>query len=863
MNELSVLLLNLLCLGVLIALLIAGGTMVANRPSQELPVWFHVPLCQNVEHATCPKGPLQPVGTFGSNDAANAADAAGGCCWAVTPPTKYTDAQSRVVGGSPPYPAVNLASTWFDESEFVSGVPGFTDYTGSKASLTSTLQPKRAFTGQCVRADPNAGSTPRDRSAGGTGAGSSYSFVVPTQLMVEGFHYMPKILRSDALELWDAEIVVSKSGPGLAADACTTADQAAGMCRRWRFDNATADKRPRVCSAHTNPVVPRSGLKMSSPDTSASGGRRRSRNLLKGGGSSYGGYAGSEPSYRTRNGRSVTYLSSTRTRTDYGYSEHQHVIAAEAGTTIRVEPPSYFADNNTSPEFRAKFPTPSRAINEDWLTPGSVKYTKERELFHATTVALGDRRGYAGSRGNAETSIAKRLGSYSTDFAYSLYLPSSSPTKKGALPGREQVVYANLAADQYGEDDDPDSLFLHNGSPNLVLTVRFRGMSNPYATAADPTQRSVAFPKVFVALVTPDDDSNYGIGCLLLVVGSLGLPCLFFCFLNCSENDTLEDTCGDDETCCLTGCLSCAWTKSSGGDSSSSSDSYSRHSSSVATYNPMKSAGADGGAMKADTAFDAFMRNGIPVSNCRSSPYRDVNGDHTTVPASYYTSVDISTNDVSSLHSHRINTSLKYLKVHNNDVNILNGLEKYTVLETLIATNNNLKNLCLGYGRVESNLLKLDVGGNDIVLLSFGQSKYPRLKLIMAPNNDIVSLVGIDEACPSLECVDFRNNSLGKGSRVTLAKLAPLRNLKYVNLAHNDITSKDELITFGKTCTASLCHINISSNDLPKSALRQFRSILKGRGMNVRVIADDEDAMTGGAGGNGAAIAIAVPVSTI
>ena len=189
------LLLNLLCLGVLIALLIAGGTMVANRPSQELPVWFHVPLCQNVEHATCPKGPLQPVGTFGSNDAANAADAAGGCCWAVTPPTKYTDAQTRVVGGSPPYPAVNLASTWFDESEFVSGVPGFTDYTGSKASLTSTLQPKRAFTGQCVREDPNAASTPRDRSAGGTGAGSSYSFVVPTQLMVEGFRYMPKILR--------------------------------------------------------------------------------------------------------------------------------------------------------------------------------------------------------------------------------------------------------------------------------------------------------------------------------------------------------------------------------------------------------------------------------------------------------------------------------------------------------------------------------------------------------------------------------------------------------------------------------------------------------------------------------------------
>ena len=87
-----------------------------------------------------------------------------------------------------------------------------------------------------------------------------------------------------------------------------------------------------------------------------------------------------------------------------------------------------------------------------------------------------------------------------------------------------------------------------------------------------------------------------------------------------------------------------------------------------------------------------------------------------------------------------------------------------------------------------------------------------------------------------------------------------MRSLKYVNLSHNDIKSKDELITFGKTCSELLCHINITSNDLPKSALRQFRSILKGRGMNVRVIADDEDAMTGGATSS-EAVAIAVPVA--
>jgi hypothetical protein len=857
MNNLSVLLLNLMCMCVLIAFLITGGVMVANRPSQELPVWFHIPLCQNVEHATCPAGPVSQFSATAPPTALNVGDAAGGCCLAVTPKSTYMAAQKAVVAGGTanlPYPSLNLGSTWFDESEFVSGEPAFTDYTGSKASSSATIQPRRAFTGQCVRTDPTPTNTPRDRSAADGGAASSFSYVVPTKLMVKGFRYMPKILRTDTLELWDAEIVVSKAGPGLGPDACSSADQEAKTCRRWTFNNATAYKRRRVCAPVTNPIEPwqfRTN-KVSLPDTSdnsaAAGGRRRRRNLLKGGGSSWG-YAGSEPSYRTRNGRSVTYLSSSRRRTSYGYTERQHVIAADEGTTIRVDPPSYFATNTTTAaSAKDTFPTASFAINEATLTTGSAMYKKQRKLFHATTVGLGDRRGYAGSKGFAEVSVAARMGSYSTDFAYSMY-------KKAT----EQVVYADLAADQFGEDDSVDSLFTYDGGTELVLTVRFRGMSNPYANVANAVQRSVAFPKVFIALVTPDDDSNYGVGCLLLVVGALGLPCLFFAFLNCVENDTLEDTCGDDETCCVEPCMTCTCCKSSSGKSSSRQG---RYDSDISTYNPIKSAGADGASMKADTAFDTFMSNGIQLSDCRGNAYRDVNGDHTTVPCGRrYTSIDISTNDVSSLSTYATDTSLKYLKVHNNDINSLRGIERYRVLETLIVTNNNLRVLNTESSHQDCNLIKLDAGGNDIVRLGFGISKFPRLKLLKAPNNDIVNLEGLSSACPALECVDFRNNSLGKSATDTsIAELAPLRNLKYVHLGHNDIKSKDELITFGKTCSDSLCHINISSNDLPKSSLRQFRSILKGRGMNVRVIADDEDAMTGGAA-SGTAIAMAVPIS--
>ena len=70
---------------------------------------------------------------------------------------------------------------------------------------------------------------------------------------------------------------------------------------------------------------------------------------------------------------------------------------------------------------KTKFPNPSWALNEESLSSGSSGYNKQRGDFHSSTVALGDRRGYAGSRGSAELKVAARMGSYSTDFAYTLY----------------------------------------------------------------------------------------------------------------------------------------------------------------------------------------------------------------------------------------------------------------------------------------------------------------------------------------------------------------------------------------------------------------------------------------------------------
>ena len=265
----------------------------------------------------------------------------------------------------------------------------------------------------------------------------------------------------------------------------------------------------------------------------------------------------------------------------------------------------------------------------------------------------------------------------------------------------------------------------------------------------------------------------------------------------------------------------------------------------------MKAAKSDGGEFIEDKAFDADAVS-VVTRNSRGpgwNKYEDVWGDHHVVPnMGTKTSINVASNDIKSLRLTWGASSVRYLNVHSNDVGSceLRGTRE---LEVLIVTDNKLTNIAQKAGSTEAHaLIKLDASGNDIVSLwpaymrkHSPEPQYKSLKFLTAVNNDIESIEGLSLHCPELECLDLRNNNLGKGSSGVMREIAGITAIRSVCLAGNNLKDVEDFVHFAENVNTGLRHLNVKSNDLPKSALRRVRSILVKRGCKAVVIDDFQD----------------------
>jgi hypothetical protein len=527
--------------------------------------------------------------------------------------------------------------------------------------------------------------------------------------------------------------------------------------------------------------------------------------------------------------------SRTRSRTRYGYEDKQHVAAASTGVVVEVDYPTNSVHNK--PE---NFPNMSTTANS-----GTTKLFSERFL-------LQDRLPLVGSSPGAQSVATTRMSSYYTDYAYNIAtrLSSTATASKNGGVAQSQVIYKDLTGTQMGEDDDRSQLLEFDGTSQWTFEVSFRGKYDPTKAVQDTIKRDASFPHIYLTFVTPDDNMNYGLGTFLIIFSVFG--CLCLCYV--SQDKDAGDF-GDDDLCipccCFGGC-------SSGSSSSSSSSGngarvVSRGMGGVhSSYSAPKAAQNDGVTMVNDTFFDQAVRS------ARNSLTRGLgrqvlnkgNDDYSTIPVGkYYTAIILPSNDVSRLSTNMQDQYIQHINVHSNDVSNLNGLPQYQALETLIATDNNLKTI--NFSGASNNLKVLDVGSNDIHKLFPGTAQgmytpgyntnYPNLALLVCPNNDVNEISGLASNCPRLQMIDFRNNSLGTVSNVSVFdELAHLPYLTHANVSNNDIKPVgDDLMRFAQTCSPNLIHLNLMENDIPKSKLRQMRDIMQRRGLNTTVLADD------------------------
>ena len=857
------------------------GIVCAGLGSDNETDWHHVPLCHNVKFSDCPVADvsLQTTPTGGYNQK----ETSGGCCRTYRLNTdayrgyKTATAISRTAA----YPAERLESKWFGASEFRSGAPEFFDYTGARSSTT----PSRAFSGQCA---PQL-----DTTAASNATGFTYKYKIPKTLsngepgkLTKGFKYMPKVLHTDGLTILSLIVKVNAGSkgtrtydlspvPGQVTSSfpykCNPApkfdflddSKFKGPVQTVSVGSSSADRRlseEKIASKQTmkrRRTLLKGGSSWGSSSTSSSRSSRSSRSSSSSRSSRSSSYntGGYESSSRNRRGTNYVYMSTTsRTRTRYGYTDKTHVQAEFDGTIL---PTIIFPENSAQ----------KKSIN------GLEGKTFTKKTFFAESAILTGRNSYVGSkpgkagactcpttfRGDGECDtqcnsekcnwdggdckppsnwVKSTTGSTTgvTDFNQaSLYYQhfSYQEAVKVSDPRKPITLYEDLSGSQFGEDDDLKNLLEFDGVSDWEFEVSFRGEYNPINKMESTTKTMNSFPHVYITFVTPDTSSFHILSTILIIGGILifGLSCTEALECGCLETD-------DNAT------------------SSRSTNNYSSRSGGWSDTNkPTTLIPPAGATIPSDDAFRLVVRNSA-INETRgegSNVKRDDNGDHSRIPTGRcYTAVILRSNDIRSLKGAQ-DHYLQHINVHNNDISKLEGIHQFDSLQTLIITNNNLKNIN-SYG-IASNLKVLDVSCNDIKSLfggNPGYTAYPNLTVFVALNNDISNFVGLSQNCPCLKVLDLRNNDLTQN---VFDELSSMHNLTHVNLCNNDIKSTEgDLIRFAQNCSNTLVHLNIAANDIKKSELAQLRDTFKRRGMTLMIVADDKSEQVVGASFTGPAV---------
>ena len=413
---------------------------------------------------------------------------------------------------------------------------------------------------------------------------------------------------------------------------------------------------------------------------------------------------------------------------------------------------------------------------------------------------------------------------YYQQFSYEEAVKVSDPRKPITL-------YEDLSGSQFGEDDDLKNLLEFDGVSDWEFEVSFRGEYNPINKMESTTKSMNSFPHVYITFVTPDT-SSYHVLTPIFIIGGI----LIF-GISCSE--ALDCDCLETNDDIATSCRS----------SSRSTNKYANTSFST----PSTPAGA---TIPSDDAFTRALKSAFSETRGEGSNVkRDDNGDYSRIPTGRcYTAVILRSNDIRSLKGAQ-DHYLQHINVHNNDISKLEGLNQFASLQTLIITNNNLKNI--NCGGIASNLKVLDVSRNDITSLfrgnpNGGYTVYPNLTVFVALDNDISNFVGLSQNCPCLKVLDLSNNNLTQN---VFDELSSMHNLTHVNLCNNDIKSTEgDLIRFAQNCSSTLVHLNIAANDIKKSELAQLRDTFKRRGMTLMIVADDKSERVVGASLTGPAV---------
>lgn len=779
-----------------------GIILSTQGTNNELPVWFHLPLCHNVDYGMCPASPASTSTTTSQSNVAGGSANTGGCCRAY--PTFNNHVKATEISKGTAYPAASLNSRWFGPSEFRSGLPKTFDYRGTRTRPASNPGQFRSFNGECDAADSSSNSSV---------TGATFKFKLSKKVMEKDMRYMPKILRTEGIQI-NTMIIKVNNGKTTKTYDLTPVPNVVTTKTPYTCGASVASSLSDIQGPTTTQNIVSNTRRLLKEELKNQEQKRRRRHLLKGGsrssrssGSSRrrssNSYDGYEPQYRSRRGTTVVYMGSgARTRTNYGYESKKHVQAIDSGISVEIDYPS--------------------------LPSGTAE---TEELRHQAL--LGPRKAFVGSRPDAAVSDVNKFGNYYTDYEVQYASRKGLTTVKfGDInTAALQTVYDDLTGSQFGEDKDDTQLLKNDGSSDWEFEVSFRGQYDPFYNVVK--RKDTKFPHVYVTFVTPDDNGKEGLGWALIIIAILGS--LAFCFVTSKIDETdFPDVCGSDNVYSEPSSIQFRIAALNSSVQRSPSDG-SNDSSSSGPINTSE--------------FKAAIRNfDRQTKGLGSRVLRKNNGDHRMIPVGqYYSAIIIPSNDVRSLDS-RGDQAIQHIDVNNNDVSSLRGINTYQSLEVIILTNNNISNL--GFQGASNNLKILKADANDIRKLFPGgrpgmyaptmNTSFPNLFVLEAPDNDVDEISGLASNCPRLQALNLQNNSLGQKSTSIFDELKNLTNLEYVNLANNDIKPLgNDCIEFAQQCSRNLKYINLQSNDMPKSKLRQMRDVLKRRGMTMSFLADD------------------------
>ena len=432
---------------------ILGIVLSTQGTNNELPVWFHLPLCHNVDYGMCPASPVSTTTTTHWSNVASGSANTGGCCRAY--PTYKNHVKATEISKGTAYPVASLNSRWFGPSEFRSGLPKTFDYRGTRTRPASNPGQFRSFNGECDAADSSSNSSV---------TGATFKFKLSKKVLEKDMRYMPKILRTEGIQINTMIIKVNNGKTTKSYDLTPV-------------PNVVTTKTPYTCGANvassltdvpgptTTQNIVSNTRRLLKEELKNQEQKRRRRHLLKGGFSSSSrsssrssgssrrrssnSYSGYEPQYRTRRGTTVVYMSSgARTRTNYGYESKKHVQAIDSGISVEIDYP--------------------------FLPSGTAK---TKELRHQAL--LGSRNAFVGSRPDAAVSDVNKFGNYYTDYEVGY------ASRKGSNNGEHnsaslQTVFDDLTGSQFGEDKDDTQLLKNDGSSDWEFEVSFRGQYDPF-----------------------------------------------------------------------------------------------------------------------------------------------------------------------------------------------------------------------------------------------------------------------------------------------------------------------------------------------------------------------------------------------